>query len=231
MWCERCRQNVTGMVSQTQDSVCCARCGCALAGSLASDSQATDLCRPVSPRPAAGFGETRLHSTGAAPLPCPAPTSPAAPRPPALDRWDIDEDLRHIERLLRRDPARLDVPALHLESLPHQAAQFSAPAPSWLTYLRTGLAWLLLCAGLASTVCGLMLLAWYWFANRAELLIPGLVGTAAGQFGLLGGFLIQPPADAPPTSSSTEAEHPAAQWLEVHRKIDEILRADLPGER
>jgi hypothetical protein len=162
-----------------------------------------------------------------------------APLPrPALSSWDIDEDLRHIERLLRRDRPRLEVPSLHLEGLPQAPAPAPAATPghakpaSWLASIRSGFSWLFLCVGLAATVCGVILLVWHFLGARAELLTPGLICAAAGQFSLLGGFFLQPAsAPAPLPSPSAEAAHPAAQWLEAHRRIDEILRADQPSER
>ena len=208
MWCEHCRQDVTGMVSQMQDSVCCTRCGSALPGSM-----------PGAPLPCpAEYG-------GNATIESPIEPSPALPRPDS-ESWDIEEDLRHIGRLLRRDETHRDLSLLSMG-----AAASSPPlpaAPAAPPKLRGGIAWLLLCAGLAATACGLMLLAWHFFAHRADLLIPGLACAAAGQLVLLCGFLIQPSAasDAPPSADAS----PPAQWLEVHRRIDKMLRADLPGE-
>jgi hypothetical protein len=232
MWCEHCRQNVTGMVSQAQDCVCCSRCGCALPGGMPGESNAGNSSE------ADGVPEA------CAPLPCPAEVrddasserpsapSPALPRPDA-ERWDMEEDLRHIERLLRRDGAHRELSTFNLgTALATDCASLSpasgATARDSASSVRAGIAWLLLCAGLAATACGLMLLAWHFFAHRADLLTPGLACAAAGQLVLLCGFLILPSAgsEAPPRA---DASHPA-QWLEVHRRIDEMLRADLPGE-
>jgi hypothetical protein len=148
----------------------------------------------------------------------------------------LDEELRHIERRLRSDRKRVDAPAWHalpLRSSPIPAApRPAAAATSWTTSLRGALAWLLICAGLAATVCGLVLLAWWWFDGRADLLIPALASAAAGQFGLLGGLLIHPPALASSHSAARAAESDQSDhWLDLHRRLDDILRADLPPAR
>jgi hypothetical protein len=155
-----------------------------------------------------------------------------------VDDWSIEEDLRHIERLLRRDQLRIDLPAEPAPSTSPQPARSSTTksqktSGGVLITLRSGVAWLLLCIGLTATVCGLTLLAWYCFGDRGELLIPGLACVAAGQFCLLGGFAIQTTADAPAAASyaTPPPASPAEQWLDAHRRIDEILRADLPGSR
>jgi hypothetical protein len=225
MWCEHCRQNVAGMLSETQDSVRCSRCGTVLPGEV--PRQPDDRSESAPPLPCPGIDE------GAATPVAHAPGSPpcaALPRS-SLESWDLDEELRHIERLLRRDGPRIDNPAWHTEPNRTRARarapsrQAASDSTRWFTALRSALAWLLICAGLAATVCGVVLLAWWWFGARADLLIPGLACAAGGQFGLLGGLLIQPAQASIPA----ETEHPAGQWLEVHRHIDDILRADLPG--
>jgi hypothetical protein len=151
----------------------------------------------------------------------------------------LDEDLRHIERLLRRDRTAIESPAWHVEpgrSLRNRDAgpAVAEKAPSSRTMaLRNGVAWLLICTGLAAFVCGVVLLAWTWLGGRGDLLIPGLACAAAGQFGLLGGFLIQP--NQPTKASGPGAEPPPASdsphWLDLHRRIDALLRADLPPGR
>jgi hypothetical protein len=94
--------------------------------------------------------------------------------------------------------------------------------------LRSAASWLLACIGLAATVCGGVLLGWTWLGQRGELLIPGLACAAAGQFVLLAGLLIHPPALPSPPPQPNDEAHPAGEWLEMHRRIDEILCADLP---
>src|SRR5688572_1249086 len=149
MWCEHCRQNVAGMLSQTQDSVCCSRCGQALAGNVPGE-------------------EVRATSEGATTPVADAPGSPkeAAPPCPALPRstlesWHLDEDLRHIERLLRRDSPRVEAPAWH--AAPPRVHTRSSAAPSgnqarpWWVALVSAVSWFVICAGLAATVCSIIL--------------------------------------------------------------------------
>lgn len=143
-----------------------------------------------------------------------------------------------MQRLLRRDAPRLESPAWHQETVGYSreptplpssgSATPSLAGSSWLRKLQGGLSWLLICVGLAATVCGGVLLGWTWLGQRPELLIAGLACAAAGQFGLLGGLLIQPPALPCAPAALQHPAHPAAQWLDIHRRIDEILRADLP---
>ena len=60
MWCEHCRQNVAGLVSPTRDSVCCARCGCALPGGLPAEPIERGADAPPLPGPASAAGGTVL---------------------------------------------------------------------------------------------------------------------------------------------------------------------------
>ena len=141
-----------------------------------------------------------------------------------------------MELLLRRDRPRVESPAWH-QAPPRTYPRERAPLPSstadatWFRSLQSAAAWLLVCIGLAATVCGVVLLGWTWLGQRGELLIPGLACAAAGQFGLLAGLLIHPPALPSEQPQPSDDAHPGGDWLEMHRRIDEILRADLPERK
>src|SRR5687768_10766006 len=103
MWCGKCRQNVKGVVSAGGDGICCSRCATAFPGGAAPSSSVEDPSREVA--------STELHfHPSSTPVPKPhvvevplpdanskAPSNLAA----ALESWEIDEDLRHIERRLK----------------------------------------------------------------------------------------------------------------------------------
>jgi hypothetical protein len=125
-----------------------------------------------------------------------------------LDGWELDEDLRHAERLLGRPqgmrPAekvkpsgptyRLDAshsaptgrhqPAAAVRSAREPVAAQAKRRPSWA-------AWTTLCLGLMAFLCGAVLLGWSFVAERSDLWNIGLPLTLGGQVGLLFGLVLQ----------------------------------------
>jgi hypothetical protein len=135
----------------------------------------------------------------------------AASAPPAYDGWDLDEDLRHVERLLRSDQAgaqaakdpsakqfRLDGPHAGPGG-PHgspirksrpKERPVGALAPRQGSAL-SALAWIALSLGTMGFVCGGVLLGWSLAMGRPELWNIGLPAALGGQIVLLIGLIVQ----------------------------------------
>ena len=138
-----------------------------------------------------------------------SPPEAAAPSSP-YDAWELDEQLRHIERVLRSDPARHEdseaaAPRRQLRRLdsPHAGpptrhepeARQSDKRPKAQDAGRGSapgaFTWLALSLGTATFVCGGILLAWSLATGRQELWNVGLPTALAGQIMLLVGLALQ----------------------------------------
>ena len=126
----------------------------------------------------------------------------------AYDSWEIDEQLRHIERVLHtakendRQPPSIERPETIRFDLPHaDPTAWHMPARNSGRRQRpktagrgTGsetLIWLVLLLGTMSFVCGGILLAWSMIAGRPELWSIGLPIAIGGQIVLLMGLVLQ----------------------------------------
>jgi hypothetical protein len=136
------------------------------------------------------------------------PVVTSAPEPPLADSWEIEEQLRHIERVLRidrpgRQPAaaqegrrmRLDAahaepPRRHKPSKRKKAGRRKAASVQGGSWLGT-LAWSMLSLGLMGLTCGGVLLAWSTATGRDELWTIGMPIVLVGQLLLLAGFILQ----------------------------------------
>jgi hypothetical protein len=131
--------------------------------------------------------------------------------PPRYDPWELEQQLRHIERLLRIDRpeqarpspepeqawARLDAshsgpPGWHYpEAARTKAARKRAararPRESWLPLLT----WSVLALGLMASAFGGVLLVWATVAGRNELWTIGMPVGLAGQIVLVIGLILQ----------------------------------------
>lgn len=118
--------------------------------------------------------------------------------PPAVDDWEGEADLRHAERLLAVLRQSSDCgPELQTADTAMRFNEVMAPSqrPSEIHNLQSwssGLAaWACLTLGLMAFVCGGVLLAWSFLADRGDLWSLGLPLTLAGQVGLVLGLLLQ----------------------------------------
>jgi len=126
----------------------------------------------------------------------------------SYDGWEMDEQLRHAERVLqinkvrgreaesiyRREASRFDLPhagpaAWHVPaaSPPKERTTCAADRGSVLGAFT----WLALSLGTASFVCGGILLGWSLATGRQELWTVGLPVALAGQVALLVGLVLQ----------------------------------------
>ena len=157
----------------------------------------------------------------------------------ALESWELDEDLRHMQRLLRATGPLKD---LERASLRFDAASPLPGSGGWPDGSRrsrprgNGIARGLLFGlsrmlGAAALVCGLLLLSWSWLAARGDLCMQGLIATALGQCGLLLSMALRPLEK----ESSPEPPGPNA-WahsllLANLEDLDKTARVDEPVSR
>ena len=131
--------------------------------------------------------------------------------PPLYDGWELDEELRHIERILRTDkpeepqqPQSQGAPQQHLRLDPPHGEPAAWHRPIARKPLRRPqptasegdsalgtVTWMALSVGTMSFVCGGVLLGWSLATGRQELWSIGTPIALAGQIGLLIGLVLQ----------------------------------------
>jgi hypothetical protein len=190
MWCDECRQDVPADHSAPDGGIRCARCGTTFPGHLAG------------PAPDCTWKEKTL----------PEPARPFTP----TESWEIDEDLRHIGRIVKSvaDDASSDAGQAIDELLPAPARgrtqKVDAPPRPWL---RACLAWPALCAGTCAVTCGLVLAAWSLLGGRADLWRVGCPTAIGGMGAALVGLAVRPrrPAEHTTFAMRIDARHSALQ--------------------
>ena len=204
MWCKRCGQDVPGIPSLEDGKFSCPRCAESLAG-YASDIA---IDKPAASTPDSARGGTpawieclRGPSTSNAKA-----AEPQQPVLPIYDAWELDEDLRHIARLIHEPSGsgkaetpdrtfRLDAahagPTPSHERPARRAAKLPRPTPREGGRLAAFLTWTALSIGLLAFVCGGSLLGWSLATGRPELWALGTPIALAGQIVLLLGLILQ----------------------------------------
>ncbi len=140
--------------------------------------------------------------------------STAAQQPPLYDGWEIEEELRHIRRVLGSAPVpkeQIGGPAV--QSKFRLDAGHGVPAPQLKRARRSSrrrervvspavkhtagdrllavLAWLTLWLGATGSVCGLALLGWSMQTGRPEYWAAGMPIILAGQIVLILGLVLE----------------------------------------
>jgi hypothetical protein len=139
------------------------------------------------------------------------PGSPTIDPASAYDGWELDEQLRHIDRMLqttaskgiasgeifRRESSRVDLPhpksnAWHIPTI-HPIPQQEAVKVEQVEQktLLGILSWIALSFGTAGFTCGSILLGWSLATGRLELWSIGLPVAFGGQVALLIGLVLQ----------------------------------------
>ena len=188
MWCRKCQQDVPGSATESGGRFGCPRCG--------EQFVSTDGTQAASPA-----GNSSAAASG-----------PSAGAPPAYDGWELDEQLRHIQRILdpghreteprvtkspdrtttrRRDAPHAGPPHRHATPSAKTARRRHRDEPGVSTSAIGVLAWTALSLGTAAFVCGGVLLGWALFGGREELHALGLPIALGGQVALLIGLLLQ----------------------------------------
>jgi len=191
MWCSACQQDVPGIAStDSEGGMCCATCGQAIASESENHSVA----------------ELNTSVTDVSHL--------AGPPPVDLEDWELDEDLRAVDRIVKKvhanvgtsadestadtaDPAFDAIltwhdhlkhpPALPSDGVvarPKSAGEKRKPKTSFLS-------WAALSLGLMAFVCGGVLLIWSLATGRGDLWSLGLPLALGGQAALLIGVVFQ----------------------------------------
>jgi hypothetical protein len=138
-----------------------------------------------------------------------ADTPKTADQSPQYDGWEIDEQLRHMERVLktaevkgreadaayRREASRFDRPQTgptgwHTPSARPPGRQRKASSPERGS-IFAAFSWLVLSLGTTGFVCGGILLGWSLATGRQELWTIGLPVALVSQIALLVGLVLQ----------------------------------------
>jgi hypothetical protein len=202
MWCQNCRQDVPGIASPEARGFCCARCSSALHIEAAAHTEAESaLATPIK----------RIDQ----------PTSPP------FDPWEVNERLRHAERVLQSIPRpsqrdakrterlRLDAPPI-TEFVPK--ASVTTQEPDWPRTTIAGVAWLMLGIGMAGFACGTVLAAWGWISGRGELTSLGMPIALGGQLALVLGLVLE-------LAVARRGKHqPLARTADMQDHLDELRR-------
>ena len=180
MWCTQCRQDVPGIVSAGEGRFACPRCAEILCESSADSLSGT----------ASEVGASDDQDSAAS----------------QVDSWEVDEQLRHIQRLLRverpeekRSAAeqQLRLDASHPTPTPGHLAELLTPnrnpsRPSAASgAVLSAFTWAALLLGTMGFACGGILLGWSLWAERTELWNLGVPITLCGLIVLLLGLILQ----------------------------------------
>lgn len=193
MWCQPCGQDVPGVVADGSSDYRCPRCRNLLRQSDRrlrigiDDRQPVDEAEPVA--------DDAPDSTDIG-------VSQEVQSPPAYDGWELEQRLKHIERVLAAEDLSIDgKPAektsrfIRIDSAHRSLAQphdrpregvFSRPG----SFMRT-MAWSTLLVGVTALACGSFLMGWSMFSNRADLWSVGLPITLVGATSLFVALVVQ----------------------------------------
>ena len=183
MWCSSCQQDVPAVASPDETSLRCARCR----QSLNSDRE---------PMTAGSSNVEDLNSHSAL-------ERSFAPPPLPCDDWELETDLRsalRIVNLIRHENTEHQpLPVVAAASPPtsridtaHESPEPAANLDMRGSRQRVSLfTWALLSLGVMTFVCGGVLVAWSFAADRADLRTIGMPLTLAGQAALIIGLVMQ----------------------------------------
>ena len=191
MWCKHCQQDVPGLPKADEDMLGCVRCGTPL--EVQFPPAPTERTTPDPKRPPSASDRERTDAV------CPQCETPPH------DDWELDEQLRHIERVLTHaellsEQSRGGVSRLARVDQPHDSSfkRHLRPAEPHSRSRRAikssagaAATWAALLLGTMAFFCGGILLAWSMFAGRNELWTVGLPIALGGQIALLTGLVMQ----------------------------------------
>jgi hypothetical protein len=199
MWCKTCRQDVPAVHGAADERPCCIRCGSVLpegprgAGAPRAGAKSASLVAASHADAVALAEPAAIPANDLSVVPIRAPLS-------AFDTWDLEEQLRHVERILSG--------ARFATELAHAAPGEQPPPPTAATKtrlastaaaadrprknrLRSRLAWTIVATGAAALACGILLLCAGSVTGRARWQSIGLPITLLGQVALLLGMMMQ----------------------------------------
>ena len=221
MWCKNCRQDVPAVPGAADEKPCCIRCGSVIlerqatlakgrVAVHAADRSAASAAAPTAiaktrghatsagvPRPiGAGIAVPAISQSAGAIAQADGPTISLRAPLSTFDTWEIEEQLRHVDRIL--SGARFTTELKHAPA----AAQSPAPSAPMKTKLaafaasrerplRARVAWIVVATGAAALASGVVLLAVGTIAGWAIWQNFGLPLTLLGQVALLLGMMLQ----------------------------------------
>jgi hypothetical protein len=205
MWCRSCRQDVPAVAGAADEKPCCIRCGSVvLAGrpkapTFAMAETATVASAPTS---ASADSVTLESSTSeTAPPIVDAPSFTIRAPLSTFDTWALDEQLRHVDRILSGArfktelrpehtdaPSAVPAPRGALWKKKSKAGDANTKAPPTM---RTRVAWIIVAAGAAALAIGICMLCAGALMARARWQSFGLPITLLGQVALLLGMMLQ----------------------------------------
>jgi hypothetical protein len=190
MWCKMCQQDVPGLPAATPGAYSCPRCKAVLRDGETS---------PVD--------ETRTEQAPPQTASCPSEPVPA----PDYDGWELEERLRHVERLLKLDQPhgpqreaggerelfRVDAPNAGPTHWHYPAAARAKASrkrtlrASWTESWLPLMTWAVLALGLMASACSGVLLGWGAFCGRDDLWAIGVPIGLGSQIVLIVGLVLQ----------------------------------------
>lgn len=199
MWCKSCRQDVPGIASPVEGHYCCARCSEVLLREQVGESVSKQkVDRPVEDLHPPIVDQVEVTASDRL-------TELRFSSLPSIDDWELDEQLKHVERMLAafRPPASRQQTASSLdvgmstsrrtdEAIERPAEKVATPEKkeppqSFASFL----VWLMVTAGWVALACGGALTGWGWYIHRDDFWNLGLPILFGGQLGLLVGLMLQ----------------------------------------
>lgn len=183
MWCQNCGQDVPGIAAEGSSEYRCPRCR----GTLRQGD--------VSLRIGGGSEHNSAQANDSASL----------PRVSSYDGWELEQRLKHIERLLAagidgqpseqsatslRPATQLRFDVAHAEfTQPHE--RNAVETPSIRGRLASAFVWSALLIGAAMSACGGFLMGWSLLAAREDVWSIGLPISLVGGIGLFAALIGQ----------------------------------------
>lgn len=215
-WCDACGQDVPFVAAPGENTRRCACCGEVLTPKSESPRERAEEAKSEAPRKAANetAEKARQHpgKTARGESSHGGSSQGAARGESTLDSlndWVLEDQLRHVERLVTgclqdpdrksghhaqppeaasRHPAAESLPAWSLPGVQLDAAPKSKPKRS---RFAAAVAWSSLSLGIMALACGAVLMGWSYWGGRPELWAIGVPFALGGQVGLLIGLVMQ----------------------------------------
>jgi hypothetical protein len=201
MWCRSCRQDVPAVAGAADEKPCCIRCGSVVLSGrpTAAAFAMAEAIAVMAPSESA----ISLEPTTSEPAPpiVDAPSFTIRAPLSSFDTWALDEQLRHVDRILSGARFKTEVRPDHTD------APSSVPAPRGALWkkrskssaanttapptMRTRVAWMIVAAGAAALAIGICMLCAGALMVRARWQSFGLPITLLGQVALLLGMMMQ----------------------------------------
>lgn len=186
----------------------------------------------------AEVGDEQRGSVSQRPVAPESPTNLELPDPPALDTWDLEEQLRHVSRLLagqkpaeacpsqtRLDQGQIAARGWH-RAKSHRAEAGRRTTPGWGERLVGLVGSFSVWMGVSALTCGGILLTTAYLASRAELQTVGLPIAIGGALALVLGVMIQleqvstqPHSPVPPGRHRMDSRQPGVRGPNTHRPL------------